>query len=226
MNYLHEARTLITEYRDSVGHPEVTDEDHREIAREALAALEEAGKTTARIGEFIRQMRGHTRDTVSGVQEFDPAKLAGDTLTMLAHEARAANVALHLDLPRHALNLRGEPGRFTQVLTNLVINAIHACEDVEGRARRVDVRFVSPPSGLAMEVEDNGSGIPERVRPRIFDPLFTTKDVGKGTGLGLSIIHDIVRGHFGGTIELDTEPGRGTRFTVFFPASPERGLTV
>ncbi|SMB92473.1 PAS domain S-box protein [Deinococcus hopiensis] len=219
MNYLHEARTLIEEYRDSIGQPEVTPEDHREIAREALTALEEAGKTTARIGEFIRQMRGHTRDTVSGVQEFDPAKIAGDTLTMLAHEARAAKVALHLETPRHALTLRGEPGRFTQVLTNLVINAVHACEAVEDRPRRVDVRFVSPDGDLAMEVEDNGTGIPEHVLTRIFDPLFTTKDVGKGTGLGLSIIHDIVTGHFGGTTEVQTEPGRGTTFTVRFGPS-------
>ncbi|MFC4454004.1 PAS domain S-box protein [Deinococcus sonorensis] len=215
MNRLHVARELVQEYQRSIGHPEVTPDDHREIAGELWTALDEAGKTTARIGEFIRQMRGHTRDTVSGVAEFDPARLAGDTLAMLAHEARAAQVELHLESVRTALTLRGEPGRFTQVLTNLVINAIHACEERAG-VRRVDVRFVSGAEALRMEVQDNGSGIRPEVLPRIFDPLYTTKGVGKGTGLGLSIIHDIVQGHFGGSIEVQTELEVGTTFAVLF----------
>lgn len=215
MNYLHAASKLAQEYQESLGRPQVTEDDHREIAAELIIALEDAGKTTARIGEFIRQMRGHTRDTVSGAGEFDPVKLAGDTLAMLAHEARKSQVELHLESVRGRLTLRGEPGRFTQVLTNLVINAIHACETRSGQ-RRVDVRFVTAAAGLGLQVQDNGAGIAPEVLPRIFEPMFTTKAVGKGTGLGLSILHDIVQGHFGGQIEVGTEVGVGTTFTVQF----------
>ncbi|GGR26779.1 PAS domain-containing protein [Deinococcus ruber] len=215
MNYLHVARRLVVEYQDSIGHPEVTPDDHREIAAEVLTALDDAGKTTTRIGEFIRQIRGHTRDTVKTSSEFDPVKLTNDTLAMLAYEARATQVELHLESVRGQLRLTGEPGRFTQVLTNLVINAIHACETVT-RTRRVDVRFVSGAGELNLQVEDNGAGIPPDVLPKIFDPMFTTKDVGKGTGLGLAIIHDIVQGHFGGRIDVQTQVGQGTIFTVQF----------
>jgi signal transduction histidine kinase len=154
---------------------------------------------------------------VSGVTEFNPARLAADTLSMLAHEARAAKVELHLESSRGRLAIRGEPVRFTQVLTNLVINAIHACEALD-RQGRVDVRFIPQAEGVCLEVEDNGAGIAPEVLPRIFDPLFTTKEVGKGTGLGLAIIHDIVQGHFSGEIKVRTQLGTGTVFSVVFPA--------
>jgi len=215
MNYHLVLQGLLGEYRDSLGNADVTEADHREIAAEALSTLEEAGKTTARIGEFIRQMRGHTRDTAGGVTAFDPFRLASDTLAMVAHEARAAGVALELERPRATLSLTGDPGRFTQVLTNLVVNAIHACEGQSGRGR-VLVRF-TPGETLTLEVEDNGHGMTPEVMARIFEPMFTTKGVGKGTGLGLSIIHDIITGSFGGTITVQSTPGSGTTFTAEFP---------
>ncbi|WP_407542717.1 PAS domain S-box protein (plasmid) [Deinococcus radiomollis] len=208
-------RGLLTEYRDSVGNPQVTTDDHREIASEALVMLDEACKTTARIGEFIRQMRGHTRDTAGGILTFDVFRLAADTLAMVAHEARAAGVALELERPRSTLSLVGDPGRFTQVLTNLVVNAIHACEGMPGRGR-VMVQL-SGEDPLRLVVEDNGHGMPPAVLARIFEPLFTTKGVGKGTGLGLSIIHDIMEGQFGGQIKVQSELGLGTTFTAVFP---------
>lgn len=222
MNYLQVTRTLAQEYQASIGNPEVTADDHREIAAELLTALDDAGKTTTRMGEFIRQIRSHTRDTVNGSCEFDPVKLAGDTLAMLAYEARAKHVELHLESVRGQLALFGEPGRFTQVLTNLVINAIHACESVTG-SPRVDVRFLHEVGRLSLQVEDNGTGIPAEVLPKIFDPMFTTKEVGKGTGLGLAIIHDIVQGHFGGQIKVQTHLGRGTTFTVHFKSVAAEG---
>ena len=72
---------------------------------------------------------------------------------------------------------------------------------------------------VAVEVADNGHGIPADVLPKIFDPFFTTKAVGKGTGLGLSICHKIVENH-GGRLEVQSKPGAGTRFTVVLPVKP------
>ncbi|GGR19560.1 sensor histidine kinase [Deinococcus ruber] len=223
MNYHRVLNGLLSEYRDSASNSQITADDHREIAREALEALEEAGKTTARIGEFIRQMRGHTRNSASGTSTFDVFRLASDTLAMVAHEARSAGVALELEQPRNAVVLTGDPGRFTQVLTNVVINAIHACEGQPGRGR-VLVRL-SGTDPLRVEVEDNGHGMSPEVMARIFEPMFTTKGVGKGTGLGLSIIHDIMESQFGGQITVQSQPERGRTFTAIFPASgaTERG---
>ncbi|WP_170928496.1 substrate-binding domain-containing protein [Deinococcus hopiensis] len=215
MNYLHSLRLLVMEYKTSLRTPEVTADDHEEISAEMLQVLEDAEKTTGRIGEFIRQMRTHTRNVAGGVSIFDPFKLASETLAMVAHQARLADVELHLEFYPLALSLRGEPGRFTQVLTNLVVNAIHACEGLP-RGRRVDVRFRCSGDRLNMQVEDNGTGMTPEVLERIFDPLFTTKDAGKGTGLGLSIIHDIVHGHFGGEITVESTVGAGTLVDVRF----------
>ncbi|SMB83825.1 PAS domain S-box-containing protein [Deinococcus hopiensis KR-140] len=217
MNYLREAEHLAQEYLDSIGHSDVTEDDHREIGRELKSSIMEASKTVSRIGEFIRSIRGHTRDTVTGVQTFDAVKLVSETLLMIAHQARTAKIDLLLEQTKDAVLLQGEPSRFTQVVTNLVVNGIHACEE-SGKAKgSVSVRFAVEDGKRVMRVEDTGTGIPPAVLPRIFDPMFTTKDVGKGTGLGLPIIRDIVTGHFHGEIEVETHVGEGTAFTVIFP---------
>jgi signal transduction histidine kinase len=75
----------------------------------------------------------------------------------------------------------------------------------------------SEDESVVLEVADNGCGIPEAIRSRIFDYLFTTKDVGKGTGLGLSIVHSIVTSNFHGDISVESHPDTGTCFTIRFP---------
>ena len=75
------------------------------------------------------------------------------------------------------------------------------------------------PAHVAIEVADNGSGIPAEVMPKIFDPFFTTKAVGKGTGLGLSICYKIAQSH-GGKLEVQSTPGAGARFTLVLPLQP------
>ena len=74
-------------------------------------------------------------------------------------------------------------------------------------------------NGIAVDVADSGKGIAPDVLPKIFDPFFSTKEIGKGTGLGLSISFKIVEQH-GGRISVESQPGKGTRFTVWLPAKP------
>jgi signal transduction histidine kinase len=136
---------------------------------------------------------------------------------MLEHAALQAKVELllNLDSQPKVLFVHGDPVRFAQIITNLTQNAIHACED--GRkpdGSRVRLYFTHDQTQVIVHVTDNGSGIPERVLPQIFDPLFTTKAVGRGTGLGLSIIKDIVISHFSGQIDCETTAGQGTTFNV------------
>jgi signal transduction histidine kinase len=80
------------------------------------------------------------------------------------------------------------------------------------------VRLGADPEGVTLEVQDTGCGIPPDLVHKIFDPMFTTKPFGEGTGLGLTIVHNNVTGDFGGKIDVRSEPGKGTTFTVRLPA--------
>ncbi len=219
LNYLHQARSLADEYAQSIGNPGVTNADHFEIAFELQKSLQDTAMTLDRLGEFVRKMRNQTRFSSNEATLFDPVNVAQDTLSMLEHQAKSAKVIISLNPGIAGMLLRGEPGRFTQVVSNLVINAIHASEGKENA--RVELIFGTrvqlEQTELVFSVTDNGMGIPDAILPKIFEPLFTTKPVGKGTGLGLSIIRDIVRGHFGGELEIQTQVGMGTTFKLFLP---------
>ena len=115
---------------------------------------------------------------------------------------------------------------FNQVILNLIVNAAHAIGDAlkqrGGEKGKIIVRTRLEAPWAVVEVEDTGTGIPEEIRSRVFEPFFTTKAVGKGTGQGLSIVHTVVVKHHHGTVELTTEPGRGTKFILRLPlVTPE-----
>ena len=110
--------------------------------------------------------------------------------------------------------------RLGQVIVNLIINASHAMPDRPAADNQIVVRTRRLPTGeVAIEVEDNGTGISPDVLPRLFDPFFTTKPIGDGTGLGLSVCQSIVAS-LHGRIEVDTTQGAGTTFSVVLPAAP------
>ncbi|NRF71819.1 ATPase [Aquincola sp. S2] len=107
------------------------------------------------------------------------------------------------------------PSELNQVFMNLLVNAAHAVSKERGT---IVIRSGVDAGGAAawVEVEDDGCGIAKENLSRVFDPFFTTKPVGKGTGLGLSLSYGIVKKH-GGRLEVDSEPGRGTRFRITLP---------
>ena len=97
---------------------------------------------------------------------------------------------------------------------NLLTNAAQALSGLENA--QITIETEGTADTVEVKIRDNGPGIPGNVLPRIWDPFFTTKDVGEGTGLGLSIVHELVERH-GGSIECDTKLGEGTTFTVKLP---------
>jgi signal transduction histidine kinase len=112
------------------------------------------------------------------------------------------------------------PDEVNQVILNLVINAAHAIAERPGsqqRKGRIRIATRAADGFALLSIEDSGTGIPEAIRSRIFDPFFTTKPVGKGTGQGLAIAYAVIVQQHGGTIELASEVGKGTTFTLRLP---------
>jgi signal transduction histidine kinase len=109
------------------------------------------------------------------------------------------------------------PSRLNQVFLNLLVNA---GQSIDGNGR-ITISTGVDQDEAWIAVADTGCGIPAENLNRIFDPFFTTKPVGQGTGLGLSVSHAIVRKH-GGRIDVESEPGRGTRFIVRLPLTQSR----
>src|SRR2546426_70648 len=155
--------------------------------------------------------------------------LASRTIDLLAPLAEKQGVTLELKSPEGLLPVRVDPSQIQQAFANVVMNGIQA---MPGGGRLLvsiepaEARRPSDASGrtgqyLRVTVEDQGRGISAEALPHIFEPFFTTKDVGEGTGLGLSVAHGIVTDH-GGWIDVESEPGRGTRVAIFL-ASAEPG---
>jgi len=145
-------------------------------------------------------------------------------LELLAYELRVDGVEVTVDVAPDLPVLWVDPHQLHQVLVNLVANAHHALRRHSPPRRvAVVVRHDAQRRRVRLEIADTGPGIPADVRATIFEPFFTTKPVGEGTGLGLSLCRDIVTDHHG-TIEVDSEPGRGTTFVVELPVeTPPRG---
>lgn len=109
-------------------------------------------------------------------------------------------------------------GKINQVFMNIINNAVHALTDHLSSISdpKIIIRTQAGPDSVTIEIEDNGPGMPDHVKQRIFEPFFTTKAVGRGTGLGLSIVYSIIENHKG-TLEVNTEEGQGTTFTITLP---------
>jgi ligand-binding sensor domain-containing protein/signal transduction histidine kinase len=216
LNSLQLARLYVDEYGASLDDREVTAADHRAIADDLAASLTLAEKGTRKVAQFVRSIKAQTRMEGEGQRrDFDPAEELDPTLALMRHELTDRRVALHVE-SRPGLRLTGDAGKFGLVVRNLVSNAVDSYEGKEGE---VWIRLTENghPGGVRLEVEDRGCGIPEEIRSRVFDYLFTTKDVGSGTGLGLSIVHSVVTSEFGGEISVRSEVGRGTTVSVCFP---------
>jgi signal transduction histidine kinase len=165
-----------------------------------------------RIRQIVRDLRDFARLDEHEIAEVDLNAGITSTVNIISGRAKQADVELEVDLG--ALRpLSCHPARINQVVLNLIANAI----DASVAGGKVIVRSRDDGDSRTIEVIDHGAGIDPSIRARLFDPFFTTKPPGVGTGLGLSISYGIVRDH-GGTIEVDSAPGRGARFTVRLPA--------
>ena len=176
--------------------------------------LEDVRTGTARVAAVVRQLRVTSRPDTADKGVVDVGSALQSALRIAGNEIRH-RARLRTEVAEVA-EIDGSAQRLEQVFLNLLVNATQALP--EGRPdNEIGVRLYRPVEDrIVVEISDNGHGIAPDVLPRIFDPFFTTKAVGVGMGLGLSICHGIVTTH-GGTIDVDSELGRGTRFRVSLP---------
>ena len=162
--------------------------------------------------EFSSWRRPETRPT-------DLNALAERAADLVGHQMKLKQVSLTLKLEAGLETVPADDGQLRQVLLALLMNAL----DATGEGGHIEVSTTRrPKGGVALIVQDDGEGIPPEIRDKIFSPFFTTKPFGEGTGLGLAICHGIVTSH-GGSIDVESEPGKGTRISVGLPAQAPAG---
>jgi signal transduction histidine kinase len=169
---------------------------------------------TRRMSAIVKALKSYAYLDQAPVQNVDVTGGLDDTLMLLAHKTKDVEVIREYaeDLPK----VEALGGELNQVWTNLVDNALYAIAESGRDDGKLIVRARPGESGVVVEVEDNGPGIPEEIQTRIFDSFYTTKPPGSGTGLGLDISRTIVLHHHGGNLTVDSVPGR-TVFRVELP---------
>jgi signal transduction histidine kinase len=177
--------------------------------------LREIEGGSARISELVGAIKTYTHMDKAASKEIDVHAGLNSTLIMLGHKLKKGDVEVVRDYEEELPRVCGHAGELNQVWTNLLDNAIDA---VEGHGR-ITVRTARENGRVLVEVADDGPGIPDEVKDRIFEPFYTTKDVGKGTGLGLDISYRVVVEDHKGDIRVLSEPG-DTRFQVRLPILP------
>ncbi|MBI3924168.1 MAG: GAF domain-containing protein [Armatimonadetes bacterium] len=180
--------------------------------------LARAQQAASQMKEIVSKLLFYSRDARTGRQETDLNQVVGDTLKLLGNQFSLDNVDLRVE-QRPVPVILANQNELQQVLTNLLLNARDAVL-ARGSSGSVIIRTGQSNGEVLLEVQDTGTGITPEVRERIFEPFFTTKDVGQGTGLGLSVTMELVVQHEG-TIEVQSELGRGTLFTVRLPVLQE-----
>ncbi|MBN1905234.1 MAG: HAMP domain-containing protein [Deltaproteobacteria bacterium] len=136
--------------------------------------------------------------------------------TLMEHELLMKKIECEIKHEGSLPFIVGDGHELQQVISNLLVNAIHALEGNGDDNRRVVITTCSSADNVYLSIEDNGCGIPRELHDRIFDPFFTTKSPDKGTGLGMAVIQAILH-HHKATIGLESEVGKGTKFTITFP---------
>ena len=180
--------------------------------------MTEIRQATERISQIVQAMKSYTYLDQARLLEVDVHEGLENTLVIMQHKLkRGVTVRREYapDLPR----IEAYASELNQVWTNIIDNAI----DAMNGSGVILLRTYAENDHVAVEIVDNGPGIPANIQPRIFEPFFTTKPPGQGTGLGLHISHDIVVNRHHGWLLLKSRPGE-TKFKVVLPVKFSQGI--
>lgn len=198
-------------------------------ASQHLGKVMEAGDRAA---ELVKQILTFSRRNDVERCPINPAALVKETIRLL-RPSLPSTIVIKAQIETATPSILADPTQFQQILMNLSVNAFHAMEQTGGT---IDIAIgdriftardllhrpeIQPGRFVELTVRDSGKGIKPEIQNKIFDPYFTTKEVGKGTGMGLSILHGLVTS-YGGFVTCASELGKGTVFQVYFPASERK----
>lgn len=188
-----------------------------EAERAAQAAhLEKAERNLERMAAIIRHIMEFARESRPAKTPMLLSEVVDKSLILISEQLRLKNIRVMIELQAGLMAVLNA-SQLEQVFINLLSNARDAIVEAHGEAGgRIRLRSRALSAEVEVEISDNGIGMDEATRSRVFQPFFSTKDVGKGMGLGLSISHGIVQGH-GGVITCESEPGQGASFFIRLP---------
>ena len=196
----------------------------KEIALDLKQNLEKIQHHGKRASSIVKGMLEHSRASTGEKELTDINVLADEYLRLAYHGLRAKdstgptsrfNSDFKTDFDENLPKIAIIPQDFGRVLLNLINNAFYATKGVKNPL--VEIKTESIENGVTVSVNDNGTGMSEAIKAKIFQPFFTTKPTGEGTGLGLSLAYDIVTKGHGGTIECESVEGKGTTFIIKLP---------
>ncbi|MDJ0783793.1 MAG: ATP-binding protein [Desulfosarcinaceae bacterium] len=183
-----------------------------DLQEEIYKDLVKIVKSTLYAREIIKKVLYFSRQTHPREATADLNQLIGEWMDFLESRCAKNGIQVALQLDDNLPIVNGDPAQLNQVLINVVVNAIQAMPD--GGILTIQTRRKE--NQVSLVVQDTGNGIEKAVKDNIFLPFFTTKEVDQGTGLGLSVVHGIVQEH-GGSIEVASQVGQGTIFTIWLP---------
>jgi two-component system, NtrC family, sensor kinase len=204
----HEVNTplaVISTYSQMLAKQVVGDEQKSKL-------LDKISKQTFRASEIVNSLLNFSRTSPTEFVELDLNRVLRETLSLIEHQLEKSGISVRAVYSEKLPKIRGNSGKLQQVFLNLFLNA----RDAMHNGGTLAVRSWGEAGFAHVEVADTGQGIDPEHLARIYDPFFTTKAAKKGTGLGLSVTYGIMQEH-NGIIEVDSEPGTGTRFRLEFP---------
>ena len=225
---------LIAELKGVLGRATLVDNLRTEVEeltgllKDNLDKVVQHGK---RADAIVKNMLLHSREGSGERRSADINAIVDESLNLAYHGARAEKAGFSMDFQRDLDSSVGMaevyPQEITRVLLNLISNGFYAttkrkAEAGDGFEPMLSASTKNLGDKVEIRIRDNGTGIPEEVKAKIFNPFFTTKPAGEGTGLGLSMSHDIIVKQHGGSIDVETEPGLFTEFKIVLPRTNQR----
>jgi signal transduction histidine kinase len=182
-----------------------------------VGLLAEVQQATARLSQIVQAMKSYTYLDQAPLLEVDVHEGLENTLVIMGHKLKQG-VTIKREYSPNLPRIEAYASELNQVWTNIIDNAVDAMDPStsSGRAAEITLRTYQQDRDVVVEIVDNGPGIPEEIRPRIYEPFFTTKPPGKGTGLGLHISHDIIANRHHGQLLVESKPGE-TKFKAVLP---------
>jgi signal transduction histidine kinase len=172
----------------------------------------------------VQQLLEFARRRPLEIRAMNVNGLLREVVTLIGVQLKDASIKIHEEYSELPV-IMGDPNQIKQVFLNVLNNSVHAMsENSRLRGKEIDIRTSNTDTSVFVEIADTGHGISSEVLPKIFEPFFTTKRE-KGTGLGLSITYKIIQSHKG-KIEVRSQEGKGTKFTISLPLSMTENMSM